>query len=308
MLSNSDHSPAEYTARERSVQGIINLGLICNVFLAILKVSIGIIGHSRALLADGINSTSDIVYYIVVKIFTRMAGQPADPEHPYGHHQMESIAAVVVGAFVVTTGVAVFWDSINTLYEIFSATHKTPVTIEIYTLAVALFTIALKIFLFIYTSRIGKRTENAAVLALAFDHRNDIIASSGAAIGITLGWFGYVWADPIAGAIVALVVLRTGIHILRESSAELMDTVPGEALGKTIRGIVSRIPQIITIEELSAHRFGPYFVINITVGIDGALSVEQGDRIATEVENRIDKEINLVRKVYVHYHPAKNTI
>jgi cation diffusion facilitator family transporter len=295
----------EGNAREQRVQGIINTGLVCNIFLAISKVSIGILGHSRALLADGVNSTSDIVYYIVVKIFTKLAGKPADSEHPYGHHQMESIAAVVVGAFVVTTGIGLFWDSINTSWEIFSGKHASGAPIEIYTLFVAFFTIILKIFLFIYTKTIGRKTENAAVMALAYDHRNDIFSSAGAAVGITLGWLGFVWADPLAGAIVALIILRTGIQILRESSDELMDTVPGETLNKKIRSVVSGISGVKTIEELSAHRFGPYFVINITIGIDGNLSVKQGDSIATEVEKKIDKAISPVRKVYVHYHPAK---
>ncbi|HEX2957307.1 MAG TPA: cation diffusion facilitator family transporter [Chitinispirillaceae bacterium] len=295
----------EHNARERRVQGIINTGLISNIFLAILKVSIGITGHSRALLADGVNSTSDIVYYIAVKIFTKIAGKPADHEHPYGHHQMESIAAVVVGAFVITTGIGLFWDSVNTSYEIFSGKHPEGAPIEIYTLFVAFFTIILKIFLFIYTKTIGKKTENAAVMALAYDHRNDIFSSGGAAIGITLGWMGFIWADPLAGALVALIILRTGVYILRESSDELMDTVPGETLNKKIRSVVSGISGVKSIEELNAHRFGPYFVINITIGIDGNLSVQQGDAIATEVETRIDKAISPVRKVFVHYHPAK---
>jgi cation diffusion facilitator family transporter len=303
-LTNSE-SQFERQERERRVQGIINTGLFSNIFLALLKVSVGIIGHSRALLADGVNSTSDIVYYIVVKIFTKLAEKPADPEHPYGHHQMESISAVVVGAFVITTGIALFWDSVNTSYEIFSGKYDAKSTISIYALIVALFTIIPKVFLFIYTKSIGKKTENAAVIALAYDHRNDIFSSSGAAVGIALGSFGYIWADPLAGALVALIILRTGIYILRESSAELMDTVPGEALNKKIRSIVSHMPEVKSIEELSAHRFGPYFVINITIGIDGSLSVKQGDLIATDVENRIDKAILMVRRVYVHYHPVK---
>jgi cation diffusion facilitator family transporter len=303
-LTSSD-SPQMRREREERIQGIINTGLVCNIFLAIIKVTFGIFGHSRALLADGVNSTSDIVYYIVVKIFTKIAGKPADSEHPYGHHQMERIAAVVVGAFVITTRVPLFWDSIKTSYEIFTGNHPPGASIEIYTLIVASVTILLKIFLFIYTRNIGKKTENAAVIALAYDHRNDIFSSTGAAVGITLGWLGFIWADPVAGAVVALIILRTGIFILRESSNELMDTVPGDTLNKKVRSAVSAIPDVKSIEELTAHRFGPYFVINITIGIEGSLSVKQGDQIATDVENRIDQSISMVRKVYVHYHPVK---
>ena len=87
----------------------INVGLAANTLLAILKTSVGIFGHSPALLADGINSTSDVAYGIVVSIFMRLSGKPADEEHPYGHDRLESIAAVVVGAFVITTAISIFW-------------------------------------------------------------------------------------------------------------------------------------------------------------------------------------------------------
>ena len=99
----------------------VNLALLANAGLAALKTAIGILGHSPALLADGINSTSDVAYGIIVKVFIRMARKPADDEHPYGHRQLESIAALIVGAFVLTTAVAIFWDAINRVYDLLSS-------------------------------------------------------------------------------------------------------------------------------------------------------------------------------------------
>ncbi|MCI5223080.1 MAG: cation-efflux pump, partial [Candidatus Electrothrix sp. AR4] len=90
--------------RRKKAESVVNIGLFFNSVLAIVKVFAAVTGHSQALLADGINSISDVIYFIVVKIFVRLSGKPADPEHPYGHHQLESIAALVVGAFVITTG------------------------------------------------------------------------------------------------------------------------------------------------------------------------------------------------------------
>jgi divalent metal cation (Fe/Co/Zn/Cd) transporter len=92
------------TDRDKLTNLSVNLGLLSNIVLSILKTGIGIIGHSPALLADGINSSSDVVYYIAVKIFMRQASKPADKEHPYGHRQLESISAIVVGAFILTKG------------------------------------------------------------------------------------------------------------------------------------------------------------------------------------------------------------
>ena len=109
--------------RDKVTTLTVNLGLIANVVLAALKTSIGILGYSPALLADGVMSISDTVYYIVVKIFMKQAQKPADEEHPYGHRELESIAAIVVGAFIVTTGIAIFLESLNKVFALF--THVT---------------------------------------------------------------------------------------------------------------------------------------------------------------------------------------
>ncbi len=288
--------------QQRSVLAV-NLGLGANVILALLKTFMGIAGHSPALLADGINSTSDVAYYIVVRVFVGLARKPADEEHPYGHRQMESIAALVVGAFVITTAVAIFWDSINKVYELWSGSGDfrgaSPGA-----LAVALFTICVKIALTQITQWIGRQTKNPAVYALAYDHRNDIFAATAAGLGIYFGRMGYPWVDPMAGAVVAILILLTGIAILRESSDDLMDTLPGKELREKIEALASGIAGVYSIEEVHAHRFGPFLVVNITIGIDGSMSVADGDRIATRVEEKLCKEIDLLQRVHVHYHPA----
>ncbi|MGE5603528.1 MAG: cation diffusion facilitator family transporter [Nitrososphaerales archaeon] len=280
----------------------VNLGLVANIVLALLKVTVGIAGKSAALLADGINSTSDVAYYVVVRIFMQMARKPADREHPYGHTQLESIAALVVGAFVITTAVAIFWDAVNKVYALWSgqATFEGAAPIA---LAVALSTVAVKVGLMLYTRRVGKVTGNLAVAALAKDHRNDIFAASGAALGIFLSLNGLAWGDPLAGAVVALLVLRTGIAILSDASAELMDTVPGDELARQVQELLADVPGVMCVEEVYAHRFGPYMVMNVTVGIDGSLSVSAGDSIASAVERRLYERIELLRRVHVHYHP-----
>jgi len=129
-----------------------NIGLLANIFLAILKTTIGIIGNSQALLADGINSTSDVAYGIVVNIFIRLSGKPADHDHPYGHEQLESIAAVVIGAFVITTAIAIFWNSIDSLYSLLTLKDQFK-EVSVIALWVGLFTILLKIWLTLWTNK-----------------------------------------------------------------------------------------------------------------------------------------------------------
>ncbi len=290
--------------REKKGNLTVVIGLISNILLAALKTVIGVIGNSPALLADGINSTSDVAYYVVVSSFMRRAKKPADDEHPYGHSQLESIGALVVGSFVITTAIAIFWDSLTTIYELF--TNQVEIqSASSAALFVAFFTVILKIGLTIYTQNIGKETKNAAVMALAYDHRNDIFSALAALIGIFFGRMGYFWLDPFAGALVAIVILNTGITILRDSTDDLMDTVPGAALKNQITDLLANILEVDKIDEIHSHRFGPYLVINITICIDGSVSVYEGDHIASKVEQTIIENIEFVRNVHVHYHPKE---
>lgn len=289
--------------RDRKSLWAIHLGLGINILLSVVKTVFGILGHSPALLAEGINSTSDVAYYVVASIFMRLANKPADDEHPYGHRQLESIASLVVGAFVVTTAIAVFWDAIDKIWDLMDGKLST-LGSNPRALWVALGTVAIKVFLFLYVRKLGKETRNPIVNALAYDHRNDIFSASAASIGIFFGQHGLPWGDPLAGALVALLILRTGVYILRESSVELMDAVPSKELAQQIANLVQNVHGVQQLEEVQAHRFGPHLVVNLTIGINGSLTVRQGDYIATEVESLLYESIPNIRHIHVHYHPA----
>lgn len=283
----------------------VNLGLAANVFLAVVKTAVGILGGSQALLADGINSTSDVAYLVVVRIFMRQARKPPDIEHPFGHRQLESIAALVVGAFVITTAVTIFWNAISDTYEqwVGLAVRERAGGLA---LTVALVTIGLKIALMIFTRRVGRQTGSLAIGALAMDHRNDIVSTTGVAAGILLSRAGYSWFDPLAAALVALVILYTGIGILRDSSADLMDILAGEATSRRVEELVGMVPGVQAVEEVHVHRIGHYLLIDVTIGVDGSQSVAEGDRIASRVEQSLTANLEYVRRVSVHYHPTRH--
>lgn len=289
--------------RDRKSLWAVNLGLGVNILLSAVKTLFGVVSHSPALLAEGINSISDVAYYVVASIFVRLANKPADNEHPYGHRQLESIASLVVGAFVVATAVKVFWDSMDKMWDLLDG-KLTSLGAHPFALWVALGTVAIKIFLFYYVRKLGAETHNPVVNALAYDHRNDIFSASAASVGIFLGQRGFPWVDPLAGALVALLILRTGVYILRESSVALMEAVPSKVLAKQILVLLKDLQEVKQLEELQAHRFGPHMVLNLTIGIDGRLTVKHGDKIATSVEKLIYDAIPNVLRVHVHYHPA----
>lgn len=289
--------------RESKSLWAVNLGLGMNILLSGIKTLFGVVSHSPALLAEGINSISDVAYYVVASIFVRLANKPADNEHPYGHRQLESIASLVVGAFVVATAVKVFWDSVDKMWDLLDG-KLTSLGAHPFALWVALGTVVIKIFLFYYVRKLGTETRNPVVVALAYDHRNDIYSASAASVGIFIGQRGLPWIDPLAGALVALLILRTGIFILRESSIELMEAVPSRELAKQVLFILKNNKDVRQLEELQTHRFGPHLVLNLTIGIEGTLTVKQGDQIATSVEKLIYDSLPSVLRVHVHYHPA----
>jgi cation diffusion facilitator family transporter len=301
-VPNSQHA-LQTQERERHSLRAVDLGLAANTLLALVKTGVGVLGNSQALLADGINSVSDVIYYVVVRVFMVFARQPADDDHPFGHERLESIGALVVGSFVVATGVAVLLDASHgfvTLLGDGAVEAVAPLA-----LWVALGTIALKIVLFLFTRRVSRITSNPAVAALAMDHRNDILSAGAAALGILAVRLGLPWADPLAGALVALVILRTGIGILRESSADLMGGQLGQDIHARLSTWLAQVPGVLTVEELRAHSFGPYLVLELTVGVDGTISVAEGDAIADAIEALLFERVEFLRAVHVHVHPAR---
>jgi len=269
--------------RGRKSNQAVHVGLAVNALLAVVKTCVGILGNSAALLADGINSTSDVAYGVVMSICMRISSKPADHEHPYGHDQMESIAAVVVGAFVISTAIAIFWNSIHSIYELVTGQGEFRGA-AVVALWVAVLTIVVKLLMTWWTAGIGTKTQNSAVIALAHDHRNDIFASLAAACGIFFGRMGYFWVDPLAGAIVAVIILYTGVEILRSATADLMDTVPGKTLAKKVKETLTPLEEVMEVEEVHAHRFIAYLVMNVTIDVTDDITVNDDNDISTKVE------------------------
>ena len=292
--------------RDQITGKTVNLGLFCNVGLAILKSIVGIIGHSQALLADGINSSSDVVYYLAVKFFMRQANKPADSEHPYGHRQLESISAIVVGAFILTTGIAIFWQSLNKIFDLVTGVDPFQ-SASTSVVLIAFLTLMLKIYLYYYTKKNFALTKNPTLLALAKDHLNDIMASGAVIVGVIMAQFGILWMDPAAGAIVAIFIVRTGISIIFQSASELMDAVPDKEFGNIVRELTLSVEGVRDIEDLGVHRFGPSYTIEMIIGVDGNITVDEGNKISHKVEERLMNHFHdSLRRVTIHFHPASS--
>ncbi len=297
----------ELRERRRQSESAVALGLVSSIALAAAKTTAGIVGRSSALVCDGINSISDTVYYFVVAALVRRAAQPADRRHPSGPAKLESIASVVVGAFVLTTAVAILWSELTTLLQM-GAGKAEKHEIGAVALWVAFATVGIKATLAWWTRARGKALDNAVLVALGDDHGSDLAASGAVAIGIVLSRRGYPWVDPLAGAAVGLLVFRTGLRILRNAATDLMDAAPSEGLGRRIRDALADVSAVGQVEEIQAYRFGPYFVVNLTIALDGSLTIAEGDRICALAEQTLYDSIPEIRRVHVHYHPPRDKL
>ena len=285
----------------------INLGLYTNIIFSILKTVIGIIGKSQALIADGINSTSDVAYYLAVSIFMKKSHKPADEEHPYGHRQLDNIAAIVVGAFIVTTGASIFWNSITTLYTIWKGEYESAQSF-LFPMIIASVTVIAKIYLYLDTKISYKQTKNPTIKALMNDHVNDIMASGTVLISLAFAYFNsnMIWIDPVASCLVAIFIFKTGFEILIDSSNDLMDSMPDEDFTQRIENIILAHQDVHGITHVGVHKYGPSFVLNLTIEVDSHLSVAEGDEICDELEVKLMQEFpDSLKKTNIHYHPKK---
>lgn len=285
----------------------VMLGLISNIIFAVLKTIIGIQGKSQALIADGINSTSDVAYYLVVGIFMKKSHKPADKEHPYGHRQLDNIAAIVVGAFIVTTGATIFWNAISSIYSISQGNYIDNQNF-LFPVIIASITVIAKVYLYLDTKTTYKQTKNPTIKALMDDHINDLMASGTVLISLILAFYftNLIWIDPIASCLVAIFIFKTGFEIVIESSSDLMDALPDSDFAKRIREIVLTHSEVHGINHLGVHKYGPSFVLNLTIEVDSHLTVLEGDQICDEIEADLIAEFpDSLKKVNIHYHPPK---
>ena len=291
------------SVRNRLSQLVILFSLFSNLFLALLKITAGITGQSSALLADGINSSSDVIHSFVLNFFFKLSRKPPDKEHPYGHGQMESISSVIIGAFVLTTGGVIFASAIEKFFMILQPGSE-PEFNKVYTLYIAGFTVLLKFILTIYTSSVAKTSRNLAIKSLAADHKNDIFASLAVIIGIIGNLNRFFWADPLAAAVVAAIIFKTGLTIIREAGNELMDVHLDAETLEQVKKIILQHSSVLFIEDVESHKYGPYFTLNITISVNGNIAVHEADKISDDIETNLKESLQFLRSVYVHFHSA----
>lgn len=275
------------------------VGLVVNTVLASVKLAAGILGHSHALVADAIESLSDVFSSIIVWRGLVVAAEPPDEDHPYGHGKAEPIAAAIVSIMLLVAAVTIVIQAVNEIAE----PHQSPAP---FTLLVLLGVIVVKEALFRFVLREAMSVESSAVQTDAWHHRSDAITSVAAAIGIGIalvGGKGYEAADDWAAIAAACVIAWNGLRLLRPALNELMDRSPDRELIERIAAMAKTVPGVDGVEKVYVRKMGYELFVDMHVEVDPQMTVLNSHRIAHDVKDRIRAGFPSVHDVLVHIEP-----
>ena len=276
------------------------LGMAVNAFLAIVKGAAGVVGNSYALIADAIESAADVVTSFVVLLGVRMAGKPADSNHPYGHGKFEPLAAAVVSLTLLGAAVLIMVESVREIVT----PHHAP---EPFTLAVLLGVIVVKELLARYVGNAAEGIGSVAVKTDAFHHRADAITSGAAFIGISVAVFGgpgFEMADDVAAVIAAVVIAVNALILFRPALSELIDTAPAPEIAQSIKEIALRVPGVLGTHKCGVRKVGFVYFVDLDVLCDPDQTIRHGHEVAHNVGEAIHSALPAVAKVLVHVEPA----
>lgn len=279
------------------------IGVVGNIVLAIVKGVVGVIAESRALVADAVHSASDVAGSLAVFIGVRAAKQPPDEDHPYGHGKAESIAAIIVAVLLFLVGLEIGKSSFESFFEEIEA----PKPLAIYAVILS---IVVKEWMFRYKFRLGKRIKSDAIIVNAYEHRSDVYSSIAALAGIGAAIIGQkmgidwlVYADPVAGLFVAILVIKMAWKLGAESIHTTLDHVLHDEDVVDLKDTVSKISEVKKIDELHAREHGHYVIVDIKVSVDPHITVEEGHNIGKLVKEKLMSEHDHVQNVMVHINP-----
>lgn len=277
------------------------LGMVVNCSLAAGKFVAGVLGHSYALIADGIESLTDVGSSAVVLVGLRIAMRPPDQDHPYGHGKAEPMAAVVVALALFGAAVVIAVESVHEI----ATPHSSPAA---WTLAVLAVVVLVKEGLFRYVFRTGSEVGSTAVKTDAWHHRSDAITSGLAFVGISialLGGKGWESADDWAALLASGLIAFNAFRLLRPAVAELSDAIPAGDLVDNLRAAALTVPGVVAVEKSFVRKLGFDYYLDLHVVVDGTLSVREGHVIAHEVKDTVRRSFERVADVLVHVEPAE---
>lgn len=277
------------------------LSIFGNLFLALAKGITGIFGNSYALVADAIESLTDVFSSALVLFGIKYSSRPADSNHPYGHGRAETLVTFIVVGFLLISATVIAYESILNI----QTPHEIP---ENYTLIVLAIIIVIKEIFFRIVSKKGKETNSSSLKADAWHHRSDAITSLMAFIGISIAIYmgpGYETADDWAALVASLFIVYNAYLIFRPALGEILDEHVYDDLILEIREIAEKVQGVQGTEKCFVRKTGMTFLVDLHLLVDGNLSVSKGHEISHDVKDKLMNELPELANILIHIEPSE---
>ncbi len=264
--------------------------------LTVIKILAGVMGHSAAMIAEGLHSSTDLISDFAVLIGLHMAKKDADADHPYGHGKYEAVATLFLALALIGVALGIVLDAAHRIHD---GNLPTPEMIALY---VALLSIAAKEAMFRYSRRIGVKYNAKIVLAAAWQHRADAVASLAALMGIAGAIMGWPILDPIAAIAVAGFIAKVGGEFTVQALRELTDSM--EAIDQDVRGqitqILASLPEVKSIHMMKARRLGGDILVDAHLVVQEDISVSEGHQVAEKMRKHLFSEVKSITDAMIH--------
>ena len=285
-------------SRYRKIKNATVISAIFNLLFSISKITVGYVWHSSALLADGIHSFSDLLSDGIVFLGAYIGNKPADTDHPYGHHRIETLFAIVVSVILILVGLGLSYSIIHDLTK-----HKLVEAPSVSVLLTALFSIVANEWLFRYMNSIGQNLKATILISHAWHHRTDVYVSLLVLVSIAGTYFNIPYLDAAAALVIAVLIIKIGLKLIIDSIKELIDTGVDDETIATLRDFICKIPGVVSLHELRTRLHANMIILDVHILVHPKISVSEGHYIAERVKERLIKDFKDVKDVMVHVDP-----
>ncbi len=278
------------------------VSIVGNAILSLLKLIAGIVAHSGAMVSDAVHSASDVFSSIIVIIGVKLSAREADREHPYGHERFECVAAIILSAVLLVTGIMIGKGALDQLL----ADDFDAITVPgLLALGAAVVSIVSKEGMFWYTRFYAKKLDSPALMANAWHHRSDALSSVGALIGIVGARMGFKVLEPVASIIICAFIFKAAYDIFRDSVSKMVDHSCDDATEKAIADCAAAQAHVKGVDMIQTREFGNRIYVDIEIRADGNLTLWESHDIAEQVHNAIETQFDKVKHIMVHVNPVK---
>ena len=272
-------------------------GIVCNIILFLGKLLAGVLAGSVAIIADAVNNLSDASSSVVTLLGFRLAQQPADEDHPYGHARYEYLSGLLVAVLILVIGVELVKSSVGKIIS------PEPIDFSMITVAILVASVVVKLWMSLFFGTLGKRINSLTLQATSLDSRNDVVSTVAVLAGCVAGYFLNVNIDGYVGLLVAVFILYSGVNIVKETISPLLgEQADAELVGK-IKELVLSCEEVLNVHDLLIHDYGPgRCFASIHAEVSARLDPMEVHDILDDIECEAMKALNV--HLVIHYDPV----